>query len=73
MMTRQLVSNTNYLIYCNETKDLVFLRLALHNNDKDFILVTPSVRQARDFSNSIVYMEIITCMHYKLFEVYSPI
>ena len=46
MITRQLILNTNYLTDCNETLDLVFLRLALYKDDKDFILVTLSGRQA---------------------------
>ena len=54
-MTRQLLLNTNYSIDCNETWDLVFLKMALHKNEKDLILVTPSGRQAWDFSNDLVY------------------
>ena len=54
MMTQQLLSNTNYLTDCNKTLDLVFLKLALHKNNKNFILVTPTRRQARDFSNDLV-------------------
>ena len=53
-MTQKLLSNTNYLKDCNETLDLLFLRLALHKNDNHFIFVTPSGRQARDFSNDLV-------------------
>ena len=59
MTRRQLLSNTNYLTDCNETLDLVFLKLALHKNDKDFILVTPSGREARDFSNDLILSSAI--------------
>ena len=58
-MTRQLLSNTNYLTDCNKTSDLVLLRLILLKNDKDFILVTPSSRQAQEFSNDLVLPSII--------------
>ena len=54
-MTRQLLSITKNLTDCNGTLDLVFLRIAFHKNDKNFILVTPSGRQARDFSNDLVF------------------
>ena len=36
MMTWQLLSNTNSRSDCKETWDLVFSRLAIHKNDKDF-------------------------------------
>ena len=53
-MMSQLLSNTSYVTDWNETLDLVFLRLALDKNDKDFMLVTPSGRHARDFSNDLL-------------------
>ena len=56
MMMRQLLFNSNYLTDCKANLDLVFLRLTLHKNDKDFILMTPSGRQARDFSNDLVFL-----------------
>ena len=63
MMTRQLLLNTNFLIDCSETLDLEFLRLTLHRNDKDFILITPSDRQVRDFSKDLSFFSL--CRRYK--------
>ena len=59
-ITRQLLSNTNYLSDCNETLDLVFLRLKLHKNDKIFILMSPSGCQARDFPNDLVMFNLVS-------------
>ena len=58
MATQQLLSNTNYLTDSNETLELVFLRLAVHKNDKNFILVTPFDRQAQDFSKDLVFPNV---------------
>ena len=53
-MTRQLLSDTNYLTDYYKTLDSVFLRLPLHKYDKDFIWVTPSGHQDWDYSNDLV-------------------
>ena len=54
MMTRQLLSNKNYLTDSNEILDPIFLRLTLYKDDKDFIIVTLSYHQAQDFSNDLI-------------------
>ena len=68
MMMRKLLSNTNCLKDCREIVDLVFLRLALLKNDKDFILITPFGRQAQDFSNDIVFSNQAYCTKISLYE-----